>query len=192
MKWFDKLFKKGENGKSFDLWYVLIILAIGVILFSFANRNITESNVKDVGQTVEAVTTSNTLSYEERLEKRLEETLSQMDGAGEVKILLTIESSKEIVVNKDNQLKESNIREEDSNGGNRSTVDRAVDDKTIMVNKTDGSTEPIVIKENMPIIEGVLILSEYGDNPKVRERLTRAAEILLDIPVHKIEVYKMK
>lgn len=192
MKWFDKLFKKGEDGTKVELWYVVIILALGVIIFTFANKNITESEVDNIQPSIDTVNTSKTISYEERLETRLEDTLSNMAGVGKMDILLTIESSKEIELNKDVPSSESIMLEEDSSGGSRNSTDKSQSEKTVLTNNPDGSSEPIVLKETMPTVQGVVILAENGDDPIVKEMLTNAAVVLLDIPAHKVQVYKMK
>ncbi|WP_105618129.1 hypothetical protein [Vallitalea okinawensis] len=192
MKWFDRLFKKGEDGTRVELWYVVIILALGVIIFTFANKNITESEVDNIQPSIDTVNTSKTISYEERLESRLEDTISNIHGVGKVDILLTIESSKEIVLNKDVPSGESIMEEKDSSGGSRNSTDKTQSEETVLTNNPDGSSEPIVLKETMPIVQGVLILAENGDDPIVKETLTNAAVILLDIPAHKVQVVKMK
>ena len=49
-----------------------------------------------------------TIDYEEKMEKKLSETLSMVEGVGRVKVMVTLENSSESVVEKDipNKIKE--------------------------------------------------------------------------------------
>lgn len=191
MKWFEDFFKKNEDGSANKIWYIVILLCIGVILFMFANKNITESEVEQTSPVMDTVQTAKTLSYEERLENRLEEAFSKMAGVGKVEVTLTIASSKEVILNKDTITDNSTLVEQDSNGGNRSSEDANFNEKTILTSGNDGSQEPIVLKETMPMVQGVMILALNGDDPTVQADLTKAAETLLNVPAHKVNVFKM-
>lgn len=189
-KWYEDFFKKGDDGSSGKMGYLIILLVLGVILFLFTNKNITEHKKVDIAPAVDTVQTEKTLSYEESLEKRLEESFSQIAGVGEVDVTLTLASSKEIILNKDEVRDESSLTEEDSNGGNRNSKESSYSDTTITLSGSDGSQDPIVLKENMPMVQGIIILATQGDKPTVQESLTRAAQILLDVPAHKVFVSK--
>lgn len=191
MKWFDELFK-GENNKKNNLTWIIIILALAVIIFTFMNKDIRNGSKDTSPVPSQIITTEETLSYEERLEKRLEETLSRIEGVDRIDVLLTIESSEEKIINKDIPVKESNNLENDGSGGTRSSQERDQDEKTVLLKDPDGTTQPIIVKEIMPVIQGVIILTNNGDDPILKEKLMKAAEILLDIAPHKIGVYKMK
>ena len=54
----------------------------------------------------------------------------------------------------------------------------------------NGNT-PYVVMENMPVIEGVIILCEGRDNKELVSEITNAVYGLLNVPVHKIKVMKM-
>lgn len=195
MKWFDKLIKKNENSEGVSLWKFLIFLSIGVILLVFANTYITESDNKgniESSKNSSVSTLSQNESYEEKLEKRIKSLFSQIDGVGKVDVLITLESTEEIIINKDEPLKETDSQEQDSNGGTRKTLDKDQESKTVLVNTANGGTEPIILKKYMPMVKGILILAEGGDNPIVKQNLTKAATILLDVSAHKIQVCKMK
>jgi stage III sporulation protein AG len=43
----------------------------------------------------------------------------------------------------------------------------------------------------MPVIEGVIIVCEGGDNKELVSEITNAVYGLLNVPVHKIKVMKM-
>ena len=55
------------------------------------------------------------------MEERLERILSQIDGAGQVQVMITWKSDGEKVVEKDRKSNEENVSEQDSQGGSRTT-----------------------------------------------------------------------
>lgn len=58
-------------------------------------------------------------TYTAYLEDRLNRTLSQIEGAGEVKVMITLKSSAEKVLDKDTESDQETVTEEDSQGGTR-------------------------------------------------------------------------
>ena len=60
----------------------------------------------------------------------------------------------------------------------------------IFYDTANGNT-PYVVMENMPVIEGVIIVCEGGDNKELVSEITNAVYGLLNVPVHKIKVMKM-
>lgn len=91
-------------------------------------------------------------TYSTEIESNLQSVISQIQGAGETKVLLTMENSIEYVY---------------------------LDDSTT---KT---------KEIEPLIRGVLVVCEGGDNPVVVERITLAVTKALDISTAKVCVTKL-
>lgn len=192
MKWFDKIFKKSEDGKVNSYLYILIILILAVILFSFANKNITKKKVDNTPPVQQVMMSGETLTYEEKLQKRLEESLAQISGVGRVDVVIMTNTGPEKVIDKDVMVKESDSIENDGSGGNRTNKEMNKDEKTTLLNQSNGSTSPIIIKEKMPIVQGVIIIAENGDQPEIRRDLIKAAEILLSVGPHKVEVFKRK
>ena len=60
----------------------------------------------------------------------------------------------------------------------------------IFYDTSDGS-RPYVVMENMPVVDGAIIVCEGGDNKELVNDITNAVYGLLNIPVHKIKVMKM-
>lgn len=175
---------------------LIIIFFVGVILLIISN---TYSKVRENEQPSNNSINQGSLinqksadTYEDKLEKKLEECFSNIEGVGKVDVVITLDSSKEIIVNKDTPYEEAEIIEKDSNGGNRNSKNIKSENETVLINNNNGTTSPIILKENTPIIQGILISAQGGDDPNVRATLINASEILLDLPTHKIQVCKMK
>ena len=56
---------------------------------------------------------------------------------------------------------------------------------------TQEGSEPYVTKENMPEVEGIVIVAKGGGDGNVCADITAAAEALLGVPAHKIKGLKM-
>ena len=117
------------------------------------------------------------------LENRLKNILSKVEGAGNVDVMITYKNDKELVVAQNTEEEQ----EEDTN-----KIRQNLKSDYVIIESEDGSYEPLVLKEISPSIEGVLIVAEGGDNIIVKNGLLKAAESLLNVPSHKIEILKMK
>lgn len=113
------------------------------------------------------------------LNKELEDILSQVEGAGEVKVLINYKQSGEKILAYD---MESNTNERDGGKENNSKSEVVY----------DGNKMPVVLKEYMPKVEGVIIVAQGGNIENVKKQLIAGTVALLGIDEHKIEVLKMK
>ena len=128
----------------------------------------------------------------EKLEQRLEEMLTSMQGVGRVKVMITLYSSGEEVVEKDIPLERSNLVEKDSAGGNRSTNEMYSQEETVYMTNSAGEKIPYVVKKNSAQVAGVSVAAQGGENPLVQKNITEAIQALFGIEEHKIKVAKMK
>lgn len=126
------------------------------------------------------------------LEQRLEEILGAMQGVGRVKVMVTLASSGEKIVEKDIPLERNNIVENDSTGGNRSTNEMYSQEETVYSTNSEGDKIPYVVKEYSAVVEGVSVVAEGGDSALVQKNISEIIQALFGIEAHKIKVVKMK
>ena len=184
---------KGEKDKK-KISFLFIMFLTGVLLLMLSKTFIKPSDDTKVDNSIIAPNTykaSDPQTYEEKLEKRLEKEFANIDGVGKVEVVIMLKNSGEIVINKDTPSSETQSDEEDSEGGKRQTVQTESTEATVLINNSDGSTKPIILKELEPEVSGVVIIAEGGDDLLVKNNLINAAKVLLDVPMHKIEVMKM-
>lgn len=170
--------------KKFGKNQIFILFLCGVLLM------IITIPVKDTEGEVE-VTNSDTMSdsteYANYLERRLEQILSQIEGAGDITCMVTLRTSAEQVVEKDMEISDDAVTEKDSQGGERSTNQSSRSETTIY---TEENGKPYISKEISPKVEGVLILAEGGDNSVVVKNITEGIQALFGIESHKIRIVK--
>lgn len=132
------------------------------------------------------------LEYCLQLENRIEELLTCMDGVGEVQAMVTLVTSKELVVEKDEPVTRSTVTEKDGDGGSRSTNESSFEYETIYETDNEGNKIPYVIKQIEPEIQGITVVAQGGGNALVQKNISEVLEALFHVEAHKIKVVKMK
>ena len=101
MIFFKKLFRNKEKKTVLNF---ITMLLIGIVLIILSNYFL-KKNVGEEDKTFsekENTELVNQSDYADELEKKLENALSSVEGVGEVKVILTLEKTGEIVVAEDN------------------------------------------------------------------------------------------
>ncbi len=132
------------------------------------------------------------LDYCLQLDQRIEDLLSNMDGVGEVQAMVTLTTSKELIVEKDEPVTRNTITESDGAGGTRSTNESSFDYETIYETDGEGNKIPYVIKQIEPEIQGITVVAQGGGNAIVQKNISEVLEALFHVDAHKIKVVKMK
>lgn len=159
------LFNKIKLNKKFQVIIVIVISLI--IVFGLITSN------KEVDKTNE-VAVDEISSYVTNLERRLTNTLKTVDGAGNVSVVITVESGMETVLAMTTTTKQT--------VGGTETVETP-----LIVN---GKT--VIVKEVYPKIVGVLIVAQGAKNIAVLNKIQQATTSLLNINLNQIEILTMK
>lgn len=153
----DKLIKLLKNKNNL---IICLILIIGIVLMAVGGKDKPE----DINSKAEVQDLTE--------EERLEQILSQIDGAGEVSVMITYYSSTE-----------KNIAYE-TKTSSRST-EESEDKKAVM---TDG--EPMVVKEVYPDVKGVIVTAQGAGRADIQAEISEAVSAALNVPAHKICIFK--
>lgn len=140
----------------------LVVLGLGIIAVVIFLSSFSGESKKDKAVGVD--------EYVSKLEKKLEESLSKMEGAGKVKVIISVKSGMTTVLATEKQNKSGQIVE-----------------SPILVN---GKT--VALSENYPEIIGVVIICQGADNFKVKLALLNATSCYLNVEETKIEILTMK
>ncbi|ATW24028.1 hypothetical protein [Candidatus Formimonas warabiya] len=173
---------------------LLTIAFVGIVILNFANffsgpkaadsqASLLPKNQDTGNDQLVYVPDSNTL------ESQLENILSEIDGVGDVSVSLVFAEgpTKEYAVNVNTTARE--IQEKDQSGGIRTTNEKTENGQMVM---GEGNAQPVLVKESMPKIQGILIVAQGAENPLVKEELFQAAKTLLQIPAHRITICSKK
>lgn len=129
--------------------------------------------------------------YAAELEARLTEALADMDEVGQVRVMITLKSSSELVVEREMPVSQSLTTETDAQGGNR-TVNTGETGDTVVYSTEDGSSVPYVVKTYVPEIEGVLVVAEGAGSGRVNRTVTEVVQALFGVEAHKVKVVRME
>lgn len=194
--------KKKLSIKEIGIKKLVIMLAcgVGLLLLTFTGGNDTDNTLLEESGSQEEESEEGYVGEKElsvrmdeyivNMEKKMEEKLVLVDGVGEVKVMITLKSSAEKIVLKDETSTEEIIDEKDSGGGTRNNESVSWGDESVIVDSVEGNG-PFTIKETTPYIQGVVVVAAGGDNAKVRQEIIEAVQVLFDVEVHKIKVMKM-
>ena len=148
--------------------------------------------VNDTATNQKAVTVINENKCIEDMEQKTMDILSKIEGVGKVDVMISLESSREIVPLYNTKKSESETNEEDNEGGKRSIFEYDYESNLVFEDSDDGLSKPVVIKEYLPRVNGVVVVAEGAKNSYVRERIARAVGVLFDIEIHNIQVLERK
>lgn len=178
---------------SIDKWLLMGAAGIVLILCSDSCHSGEGVNVngKD-GDNKVVEEKTNEDQYIEKMESKLEEILSTVDGAGKVNVMITLEKYTTKEVLKETPYTENTLQEEDGSGGKRDEKQISKGETVIYEELEGGVTSPFVISEVTPRVEGVAVVASGGDSPIVKDKITSIIKALFDIEINKIAVGKMK
>lgn len=171
---------------------ILIGVAGAVIVICSVNsgNTTTESSKDETAQTAQAETET-LYELEERLEMRLTQLLSQVDGVGSVRVMVILKSGVGEEILKDSILSKDEVTESDSSGGTRQSVSFSQSEETIMETAQDEDL-PYVLRALAPEVAGIAIVAEGGDKAEVVCKLTEMTSALFAIDVTQVSVLDMK
>ena len=128
---------------------------------------------------------SSTSTWEEsagETEARMKKILSNIDGVGELEIMLTVDAGSELQLAREQSL---------SYSGDTTSPDSYTREETcVVVSKGSGGEEVVVTKSVYPVYRGALVVCSGGDNPKVKLAVTEAVSALTGLGTEKISVIK--
>lgn len=130
-------------------------------------------------------------TYAAYLEKKLGNALITINGAGRVKVVVTLEDVGSSIVEKDISYQRDNDNQND--GSTSSSAARYEDqEETVYTVDSQGRDIPYVSKRILPSVEGILIVTDGADKENVKKQMKAAVLSLFDLDEHKIAIVKMK
>lgn len=201
MGYLKKLLKSEKNNKMGENLIILIIIGVIIIIAGSTLFGEKDKTKKDnAGKSVEDKSVENAEEVSvvgvnaERtdIEKNIEEILSQIYGAGKVDVLVTYSSGREIVPYSDIKKSDELTDEKDSGGGTRKIDQSSYESHIAYEDSGSGVKKPIILKELLPEVKGVVVVADGAGDTLVKESLVNAVKVLFDIPIHKIQVFERK
>lgn len=170
--------------------YIAVVFACGILILSFSEK-LPKGQTTSENKTDEKITEESEIYSSDETERKLEEIFSQIEGAGRVKVMITYKSGSEKVLATETKNSEDSSEENDSGGKTKVSKSVYSEVKMAYSSETMSGGKPIVVKENTPEIEGIVVVAQGGGDVLVKEAISKAAQALFNVPAHKVEVLKM-
>lgn len=129
--------------------------------------------------------------YTAMMEQKVAAILEEMEGAGQVRVIITLRSSSEKIVEKEEPVSRTDTTEADSGGGTRTVNSLETEQNTVYTSEGNYS-EPYVIKTVSPQVEGVVVLAEGAGNGSVSKNISDVIQVLFGIDAHQVKVIRMQ
>lgn len=115
------------------------------------------------------------------VQREMEEILASMNGVGQVKVMLTVDSDGERQLAQDTQLSYS--------GNTAAPEDYSRRSETVLVDGSEGD-EAVVVRTMYPTYRGALVVCQGGGSAEVRLAVTEAVCALTGLPSARVTVAK--
>lgn len=149
--------------------WILLVIAVGT-LFLLLPTGGKEAKEAAKGQD-QSVSDFNL----EETEQRFSKALSEIRGAGDVTVLLTVKSGARQIIAENNKLSEAS-----SGFGEESSA--------VLISRGSGVQETVKLQEIYPQFQGALIICDGAGDPEVRLKLTQATAALTGLGADKISI----
>lgn len=125
--------------------------------------------------------------YEEELKTMLEEVV----GTGRVSVMVNLDSTGELVVEKNVQDRQQTTDERDRQGAARQVEENSVNRQAVIY-RQDNEETPLVLMQKRPQVRGVIIVAEGAENPQLKAWMMEAVQRGLGVPPHRVAILPRK
>lgn len=157
------------------LLLMLLLLIVVMVMFNIFSK----SDTKTSSQSKQKGNYTTSLEYISQIESKLMVVVGQIKGAGKTKVMISISSSPELQIAKN--VEEKTVT---TSAGTTTTINT----EPIIV-KGENGNGPLVLKETLPVINGVIVVSEGAKDIKVKLDIIMAVSTALGINSNIVEVF---
>lgn len=151
--------------------YVFLVIIIGILILTLpipkSTKRTEQSHQSELNE------------MEQGLEERLSAVLCLVEGAGEVRVIISVAAGEEVVY-------QTNRNQNTSDNSN------SIKDDTVMVTSADRSTTGLVKQIIPEVFKGAVVLCAGADDPVVRLCIVEAVSKLTGLGANQIAVLKLK
>ncbi len=166
------LLKKLKLSKNSSIAIAIVLSLVALLIFCSSFEGVTTSSKKTTTEY------TSMLAYTKTMENKLKKVVSAIEGVGDVEVMITFDSSVELVIATTKESKTT------MSGSSQTTI---TIETPVLVNK-NGESKPIVLQEKLPQPQSVFIVANGAENTNVKLDIIRAVEVLFALPSSKIEV----
>ncbi|MDR3314741.1 MAG: hypothetical protein LBS96_09875 [Oscillospiraceae bacterium] len=174
------LLQKLKLGK----WHAIVIAAglVGILLLCLsALPGKADANSSGGAENIRIDLTA----YEEQIEKRLGELLGSIEGAGETRVMLTLDCGSEPIYATQGKSNQSASAAEGTSQESYSM------ERAYVILGTGSGEKGLVLKTLEPKVRGVAVLCQGADSTRVQQNIVAAVTAVLGVGSNKVSVGKL-
>lgn len=189
-KWMGKVKDVKNLSPSKKVRYIGIFVIIAIILAIYFSTFTKESDGQGSSSASDQSTNVSTSMLEDDdLAVKMEQTIEHISGVKDANVLITYESSKELVPAFQTGTT-TDTTQESSEGESKTTRSEDIQSEIATVDGESGQNA-LILKEIEPEIKGVVVVAQGAEDIGVKMNIIQAVTTLLDIPQNKVEVFHM-
>ncbi|MBO5334175.1 MAG: hypothetical protein J6B37_08720 [Clostridia bacterium] len=173
MKKIKEYIKNLKIDKKTIFVFVAGILGIVIIFLSEIDFNVNKESEKEDDNIDN--------DYCLQLEKKMEDFIENIDGAGKTRVIITLSETTEYIYAKDGKEVRKNNEKND---------DETLENEYVII-ENNNINSGLLIKTIEPKIRGIAISCEGGDNIKVQQQIYSAVGAVLNINTSRISISKL-
>ncbi len=169
---------------------IVVLGVIGIVLIassSFFSKN--EKNKQQ--QTSETGANLSNDEYAAAVEKKLTEILGSIEGVGDVKVMVTVESSAEYVYAKEEKTTTDSTKDYDGETAKKFQEKNSTDQTYLLVDSPTGKRQALLVSVVEPKIQGVIVACQGADNKIVEEKVVRAVTTAFHINSNRVCIARL-
>lgn len=171
---------------------VILVLGFFGIALIFLSGLFWENSKEASVPVVDEPQKTSTQSYTEQVEENLTELINNIHGVGSAKVLVTLERNTEYVYATEEKKVTQSTQDQAANATIKNQANDSLETKYILVKGSDGSQQALAVTQVEPIVKGVVIVCEGGDQPAVQKNITDAVTTALNLSSARVCVIKAK
>lgn len=184
----EKLKKNFKEKKIENLLTFLVILVVTLIIINNILKDDEKMKNENNSNTIKLVKAEESNIEEENLEIRLEKILSQIEGVGEVDVLITYYQTSSINPLYNENTSTSTTKDNSNENNSKITETQSISKEIL----TDNSSNPIIQTTMSPKVEGAVVIAKGASNTTIKANIISAIEATTGVASHKIQVFEMK
>ena len=124
------------------------------------------------------------------MENEVTALLKEINGVGDVKVMITLQSGEEnVYVEQEKKSEDTQINQTSSNV--QESAQSSYENEIVIV-KEQNDNKPLIEKTLLPEIQGIAVVCSGGDDILVISAVTNSVSVVLNVPTNRIFVTKMK
>lgn len=169
--------------------YLIIFLGVMGMILIFTS-NFSKCKSKNIKKIDKDLSIADTYEYKKQLEENLKNIISEISGVGNVKVLVTLESSMQNVYATEQKKNKEAVEDKNLNERSKIQESNEVETKYITIKDSDGTEKALSLMQIQPSIKGVIVVCSGGDNIDVKNKVIEAVKTALNITSKRVFVTK--